>query len=102
MARSPGPLGPGRSLHRDGYVKLNRQPFRNEWEHRVVSRAALAECRLRGPEIDWHVDHSDGRRAHNCRENLVLMDARLNRSLQKLRGRRAEEALALIRTLCLP
>lgn len=75
--------GSGLRLHPKGYLQyIRRGPFRFWLEHRRIMFAAAQEfCYY---EVDdrlpaWlTVDHIDHSRAHNCRQNLLLLDKRIH------------------------
>lgn len=90
MAKRIGNCGPehprwrgGRYVTEKGYVRITAEPNRHKYEH-----VAITEELLGGPipvgfdgqvEFRWEVHHMDGCRHHNCRSNLLLIDARLHR-----------------------
>lgn len=59
-----------------GYVRYDFGKRNMAYEHVAVCRIAW------GPRIPWprgvHVHHMDGKRNHNCRANLLIIDAALH------------------------
>lgn len=60
----------GKTITRKGYVRITAGPDRGKYEHRAVIEGLL------GRPLRWdeEVHHQDFHRAHNCPENLILMD----------------------------
>lgn len=74
----------GRTVTAKGYVRLKRGQYRDWYEHRAVMDAATREWSYYGPGIPegFHVHHIDYDRAHNCRGNLMLLDAAIHDRLK--------------------
>ena len=80
--------GLGTRIHEKGYVQIIRRgPWRGWLQHRQVMLWALQES------LYWHnhpqvadgkipdgmtVEHLDHKKAHNCIENLMLLDKRIH------------------------
>jgi len=103
----------GRSGHTTtakGYVRLTAGPNRHRYEHRVVMCVSLQifcpewlKARLNGDGLPagFHVHHIDQRRAHNCPQNLMLLDAAIHDylTLEGIRRRRLARQLEVLRCL---
>lgn len=71
----------GKHLTKKNYVRLGYAPYRNKYEHRVIIEKLIKSQTggliwINQTEIPEHmtVHHNDHRRAHNCHENLMLLD----------------------------
>lgn len=62
--------------HMRGYIRYHETHSGFELEHRMVARIAWGP-RVRFPD-NVHVHHMDGCRQHNCRQNLLILDAALH------------------------
>jgi hypothetical protein len=78
--RNYSTLGPGVHLSHKGYIRISSGPNRNKFAHRVVM-AGLASVWCYYPlnpstglPDGFDVEHQDHRRAHNCHQNLILID----------------------------
>jgi len=100
----------GRTTTAKGYVRLKAGPFRDHYEHRIIMWVSLQiYCpewlvpRLNGDGLPsgFHVHHIDGRRAHNCPQNLMLLDATIHDylTLEGIRRRRLARQLETLRCL---
>ena len=100
----------GNTTTAKGYVRVTAGPNRHRYEHRVVMAVSLRiGCPawllplLNGDGLPegFHVHHIDGRRAHNCPQNLMLLEAVIHDHLSLERARAAKLArdLELIRAL---
>ncbi|MDE2097834.1 MAG: HNH endonuclease [Patescibacteria group bacterium] len=64
----------GRYLTAKGYFRISAGPDRGKYEHRAVVEKIIG-----GPiPAGMTVEHMDHQRAHNCWQNLMLLDKRIH------------------------
>jgi len=80
----------GTYLTEKGYVRISSGADRGKYEHRAVMERLIG-----GPiPAGMTVEHIDHRRAHNCWQNLMLLDKRIHDFISWENIRRFQELQA--------
>lgn len=66
-----------------GYVRITAGPHRGKYEHRVIASQAWEETHGHPLPRSHEVHHLDFVRAHNCRQNLLILGPGLHRALHQ-------------------
>lgn len=69
-----------------GYVLIRRRPYRNWYLHRAIADLLTREWNPYGWDGlpgDVEVHHLDGRRSHNCPQNLLILPPAIHHALQR-------------------
>lgn len=88
----------GKTFTKKGYIQFNHGEHRNKYEHRVIIEKLI---RSRTGGLVWinqiqipenmTVHHNDHRRAHNCNDNLMLLEKAIHDYLSICDARRKAE-----------
>ncbi len=84
----PFPFKNGSQLTAKGYIRITAGPWRGQYLHRIVAAMKWREKYSEPMPKHLHVHHMDFRKAHDCPENLLIMDSGIHLSCNGFNNRR--------------